>query len=65
MTVSEITAILEEAGIEEARHEAMLIMSEYSGKSVANLRADPKFDFTSAEMVFAETLKKNLFPACL
>lgn len=50
MTVSEITQILVRAGIEDARHEAMLIMSEYAGKSVASLRADPKFDFTSPEM---------------
>ncbi|MBR5253243.1 MAG: peptide chain release factor N(5)-glutamine methyltransferase [Clostridia bacterium] len=62
MTVSEITAILEEAGIEEARHEAMLIMSEYSGKSVANLRADPKFDFTSAEMERTIAKRKERYP---
>lgn len=58
MTVSEITAILSNAGIDDAAHEAMLIMSEYSGKSRAYLMADRDFDFTSAEM--EQTVSKRV-----
>ena len=62
MTLSEITAILEGAGIEDPRHEAMLIMSEYSGRSVASLRADPNFDFTSPEMENTISRRKERYP---
>ena len=62
MTLSDITSLLSRAGIEDARHEAMLIMSEYSGKSVAYLRADPTFDFTSPEMENTVARRAERYP---
>lgn len=62
MTVSEITAILRDAGIEEAHHEALLIMEYYSGKSRAYLMADKDFDFCSDEMAQALTRRSERYP---
>ncbi len=62
MTVSEITAVLSKAGIEDAAHEAMLIMSEYSGKSRAYLLSDPTFDFSSEEMANTVARRAERYP---
>ena len=62
MTVAEITAILKNAGIEEAAHEAFLIMEHFSKKSRAYLIADKDFSFTSKEMEKAVQKRSERYP---
>lgn len=62
MTVSEITAILKNAGIEEATHESLLIMEHFSGKSRAYLMADKNFSLSSEEMEKAISKRCERYP---
>ena len=62
MTISEITEILKNAGIEEATHEAFLIMEHFSRKSRAYLMADRDFDFAGEEMENALLRRTQRYP---
>lgn len=62
MTLSEIAEALKNAGIEEASHEAFLIMEHFSGKSRAYLMADRGFDLDSPEMKKAVSRRVERYP---
>ena len=62
MTSAEIAEILKNAGIEEASHEALLILEHFSGKSRAYLMADRGFDLDSPEMEQAVARRAERYP---
>lgn len=57
MTLGEICGVLQDAGIENAREEALLIVCALFGKSRASVLADPDADFES-EALFAALDKR-------
>lgn len=62
MTTREIDEILKNAGIENATHEAYLIMEHFSKKSRAYLLADRDFSFENEEMISAVAKRGERYP---
>lgn len=62
MTLSRISELLQDAGIENAREEALLLVCAIFGKSRASVLADPAADFESAELFAALDKRVSRYP---
>lgn len=62
MTLREIEKILAGAGIEAAKHEAMLIAARVSGRSAASLLAEPELLIDDGALVPIVTKRRERYP---